>query len=627
MGDLPGLGPRQVAPHSLSALHVSYSVRHRVGPWWHLSTCKRQILKDVSLYVESGQLTCVLGGSGSGKTTLLDAVSGRLRHSGSWAGQVRVSGWALQRSQVRDCCSYVLQNDTLLSGLTVRESLTFTALLATRESSAWPMHKKVEAVLAELSLGHVADSLVGTNSAGGITKGERRRVSIAAQLLQDPKILLLDEPTTGLDCTTSNHIVSLLAELARKGRIVVVTIHQPRSELFQVFDKIIILSQGELVFCGSPGELLSFFSSCGYPCPEHSNPFDFYVDLTSVDTQSQERELDTYKRVKAIEAAYKASTVYRQVLASIEGAQAQDTRPDIPFKTRDAPGTLARLCILLRRMTKNLVRNRLALLMRLLQNLFMGLIVALFLLRLSGDLLRGALQDRVGLLYQLAGGMPYTGMLNAVTQFPMLRAVGDQESQDGLYAQWQLLLAYVLHVLPFSLVGVFLFSGVSYWTLGLFPDMARFSIFTVVLLALHVEGELLTLVLLGLIHSPTLVNSIVTLLCVAGALVGSGLVRSIADMPAPLKAFTYVTFHKYSCEILLVNEFYDHNFTCGDSNSSGPVNNPMCVFTEGAQFLASISPGAENRFTANFLVLYAFLPGLLLLGMAVYALRERCLGR
>ncbi|XP_055986566.1 ATP-binding cassette sub-family G member 5 [Sorex fumeus] len=641
MGDLPHPGPcgpqrdpERVAPqtrHSLSALHVSYSVRHRVGPWWHLASCRqrreRQILKDVSLYVESGQLMCVLGGSGSGKTTLLDAVSGRLhRRSGSWAGQVRVSGWELPRAQVRDCCSYVLQSDVLLGGLTVRETLSFTAQLAGRGDPTRPLHKKVEAVLAELSLGHVADQLVGSHSAGGISKGERRRVSIAAQLLQDPRIMLLDEPTTGLDCATANHIVSLLAELARRGRVVVLTIHQPRSELFQLFDKIAIMSCGELVFCGSPGQMLDFFSTCGYPCPEHSNPFDFYVDLTSVDTQSQERELETLRRVSAIGQAYRASAAYQQTLASIEGACSPDTRPAIPFKARDAPGALSRLCVLLRRVTRDLMRNKLAVAMRLTQNLIMGLFLIFYLLRLHGDVLQGAIQDRMGLLYQLVGAMPYTGMLNAVTLFPMLRAVGDQESQDGLYAQWQLLLAYVLHALPFSLAATLLFSSVCYWALGLHPEAARFGIFSAALLVPHVIGELLTLLLLGALRSPTVVNSAVALLCITGVLVGSGFVRSVEDMPGPFRVFTYFTFQKYCSEILLVNEFYGLNFTCGGSNSSGP-SSPLCVFTEGAQFIASTCPGAETRLTANFLLLYAFVPALLLLAVAVYAVRGHCQGR
>ncbi|XP_017718233.1 PREDICTED: ATP-binding cassette sub-family G member 5 isoform X2 [Rhinopithecus bieti] len=582
---LEGASATALEPHSLGILHASYSVSHRVKPWWDITSCQqqwtRQILKDVSLYVESGQIMCILGSSGSGKTTLLDAMSGRLRRTGTFLGEVYVNGRALRREQFQDCFSYVLQSDTLLSSLTVRETLRYTALLAIRRGNPGFFQKKVEAIMAELSLSHVADRLIGNYNLGGISIGERRRVSIAAQLLQDPKVMLFDEPTTGLDCMTANQIVILLVELARRNRIVVLTIHQPRSELFQLFDKIAILSFGELIFCGTPVEMLDFFNDCCYPCPEHSNPFDFYMDLTSVDTQSKEREIETYKRVQMIESAYKKSAIYHKTLENIERTKHLKTLPMVPFKTKDSPGVFSKLGVLLRRVTRNLVRNKLAVMMRLLQNL---------------------------------------------TMVPVLRAVSDQESQDGLYQKWQMLLAYVLHVLPFSVVATMIFSSVCYWTLGLHPEVARFGYFSAAVLAPHLIGEFLTLVLLGIIQNPNIVNSVVALLSIAGVLVGSGLVRNIQEMPIPFKIISYFTFQKYCSEILLVNEFYGLNFTCGSSNVS-VTTNPMCAFTQGIQFIEETSPGATSRFTMNFLILYSFIPALVILGIVVFKIRDHLISR
>ncbi|XP_014967747.3 ATP-binding cassette sub-family G member 5 isoform X3 [Macaca mulatta] len=582
---LEGAPATALEPHSLGILHASYSVSRRVRPWWDVASCRqqwtRQILKDVSLYVESGQIMCILGSSGSGKTTLLDAMSGRLRRTGTFLGEVYVNGRTLRREQFQDCFSYVLQSDTLLSSLTVRETLRYTALLAIRRGNPGFFQQKVEAIMAELSLSHVADRLIGNYNLGGISTGERRRVSIAAQLLQDPKVMLFDEPTTGLDCMTANQIVILLVELARRNRIVVLTIHQPRSELFQLFDKIAILSFGELIFCGTPVEMLDFFSDCGYPCPEHSNPFDFYMDLTSVDTQSKEREIETYKRVQMIESAYKKSAICHKTLENIERTKHLKTLPMVPFKTKDSPGVFSKLGVLLRRVTRNLVRNKLAVMMRLLQNL---------------------------------------------TMVPVLRAVSDQESQDGLYQKWQMLLAYVLHVLPFSVIATMIFSSVCYWTLGLHPEVARFGYFSAALLAPHLIGEFLTLVLLGIIQNPNIVNSVVALLSIAGVLIGSGFVRNIQEMPIPFKIISYFTFQKYCSEILLVNEFYGLNFTCGSSNVS-VMTNPMCAFTQGIQFIEETSPGATSRFTMNFLILYSFIPALVILGIVVFKIRDHLISR
>ncbi|NXQ92876.1 ABCG5 protein, partial [Sagittarius serpentarius] len=452
---------------SISVRGVSYTVRERVGPWWNVSLYHkkwtRQILKDVSFHTESGQIMGILGNSGSGKTTLLDAISGRLGHKDNFFGEVYVNGHQLKKEQFRDCFSYVPQSDTLLSFLTIQESLTYTALLTLQKRSDDFIKKKVDAVMAELSLSHIADKIIGSRILVGISGGERRRVSIAAQLLQDPKVMLLDEPTTGLDCLTANQIVSLLSELAHRDRIVIITIHQPRSELFRLFDKIAIMSFGEMVFCGNPMEMITFFSDCGYSCPEQSNPFDFYVDLTSVDTRSKERELETYSRVQVIVSAYKNSEIFGKVLAAIERTKCMKDLPPIPFKNKDSPSGFYKLWILLRRTTRNFSRDKMGIIMRLLQNLLFGLFVAFFLLRLRNDLVKGAVQDRVGLVYQCVSAPPYTGMLNAVALFPPLRAISDQESKDGLYKKWQMLLAYIVHFLPFSVISVAIFSTFIYW--------------------------------------------------------------------------------------------------------------------------------------------------------------------
>ncbi|KAG7512680.1 ATP-binding cassette sub-family G member 5 [Solea senegalensis] len=409
---------RSEPPCCLSGSNISYTVSERVGPWWDLSSYRkrwtRQILNDVSFHVESGQIMGILGNSGSGKTTLLDAVSGRIGHRGTLLGEVFINGRKLKREEYQDCFSYVLQSDNLLSYLTVEETLTYTAQLALRNHSADAIKKKVSSVMAELSLSHVAHSVIGGRVFPGISGGERRRVSIACQLLQDPRVILLDEPTTGLDSMTANQIVVLLAQLAQRNRIVIVTIHQPRSELFKVFSRIAIMSRGELVFCGQPEEMVDFFSQCGYECPEYCNPFDIYVDFTSVDTRSSEREAATFNRMHEITSSYQGSAIYHSMLGKIVQSLQQEDKPAIPFKSKESPSGSAKLEVLLRRTVRNLSRDRMGVLMRLSQNLIYGLFVAFFVMRLDNDVSKGAVQDRIGIIYQSIGASPYTGMLNAV---------------------------------------------------------------------------------------------------------------------------------------------------------------------------------------------------------------------
>uniref|UniRef100_A0A8C2LAM8 ATP-binding cassette, sub-family G (WHITE), member 5 n=1 Tax=Cyprinus carpio TaxID=7962 RepID=A0A8C2LAM8_CYPCA len=379
-------------------------------PWWDLSSFRKKWTRLISLLLSLSQ--------GSGKTTLLDAVAGRIGNSGKLLGEIYVNGRKLKAEQFQDCFSYVPQSDNLLSYLTVEETLTYTAQLSLRKHSSEAIRKKVAAVMAELSLGHVAHSVIGGRIFPGISVGERRRVSIASQLLQDPKVILLDEPTTGLDSMTANQIVVLLADLARRDPIVIVTIHQPRSELFRIFNRIAIMSRGELVFCGKPEEMVDFFSSCGYECPEYCNPFDFYVELTSVDRRCSEREAATYSRMHDITSAYQSSKIYKSMLGKIGQSCQRADKPMIPFRTHSLPNETLFMYFLLsdthRRTVRNMSRDRMGILMRLSQNLIYGLFIAFFLMKLDEDVTKGAVQDRIGIIYQSMGASPYTGMLNAV---------------------------------------------------------------------------------------------------------------------------------------------------------------------------------------------------------------------
>ncbi|XP_012696881.2 ATP-binding cassette sub-family G member 5 [Clupea harengus] len=625
--DSTGFLDRSQNSCSLGVSNVSYTVSERVGPWWDLPSYRkkwtRQILNDVSFHVESGQLMGILGNSGSGKTTLLDAIAGRIGNTGSLQGDVFINGRKLKTEQSQDCFSYVLQSDNLLSYLTVEETLMFTAQLALKRHSTEAIRKKVSAVMAELSLGHVAHCVIGGRIFPGISGGERRRVSIAGQLLQDPKVILLDEPTTGLDSMTANQIVVLLAELARRGRIVIVTIHQPRSELFRVFSRIAIMSLGELVFCGEPGQMVDFFSGLGYECPEYCNPFDIYVDLTSVDTRCSEREAATSSRMHEITSAYQSSEIYQSMLGKTQQACQRQDKPSIPFKSKESPNGMSKLGVLFRRTMRNLSRDRMGVLMRLSQNLIYGFFVAFFVMRLDDDINKGAVQDRIGIIYQAMGASPYTGMLNAVALFPALRAISDQESKDGLYQKWQMFLAYIFHILPFSIISVFIFTSFLYWTVGMNPDPNRFLCFSAVITVPHIIGELLTLVLLGVVQDPNMVNSGVALLNIAGILVGSGFLRSTEQMPVVFQWLSYLTFQKYGCELLIVTEFHNLNFTCTDTSMLPGA----CVIKEGNQVIDQGYPDALSRYTQDFLLLYAFLPALVLLGVITFKIRDRIIRR
>ena len=176
---------------------------------------------------------------------------------------------------IRSLTSYVVQDDDiLLPFLTVRETLHFAAIIRLPgHISKSQKLARAETVLAQLGLRHCADTLIGSEFVKGISGGEKRRVSIAVQILTDPKILMLDEPSSGLDSHTAHSMMELLQALAMEGRTVICKIHQSRSDLFPLFGKLLLLANGgRMIYSGKGEDLLPYFKGAGYVCPTFANP-------------------------------------------------------------------------------------------------------------------------------------------------------------------------------------------------------------------------------------------------------------------------------------------------------------------------------------------------------------------
>lgn len=278
------------------------------------ATVRKEILHPINTVVEGGTLFAILGGSGSGKTTLLNVIAGRYS-----SRQLQVDG-EIRFGSLRKCTvGYVTQQDFLMPHLTVTETLLFAARMkvdpktpipasshfrkegSKSEEPSSPAERMysavVQDVIQELGLRECAHSLVGDsagNSGGmamgnrGLSGGERRRVSIAVQMISDAKVLCADEPTSGLDSFTAITVVEALHRLTRGPHhtTVIASVHQPRADVFHMFDAVLLLSKGgHAIYCGTTGAMVGYFRNLGYDCPVNSNPADYYVDLSSVDTQ------------------------------------------------------------------------------------------------------------------------------------------------------------------------------------------------------------------------------------------------------------------------------------------------------------------------------------------------------
>ena len=228
-----------------------------------------------------------MGPSGSGKTSLLSILGGRTPKGATIAsgegGGVLFNGEPLTKGAKRQL-GFVLQDDLLYESLTVHETLYFAAMLRLPKTMT-PAQKRdrVDSVISALGLSKCRDTIIGGFFRRGVSGGERKRVSVGHELLINPSVLLLDEPTSGLDSTTAMRLVTTLRSLAAGGRAVATTIHQPSSRLFQLLDKLLLLSEGHAIYYGRAPLATDWFARLGYRMPYGVNAADFLLDVASGD--------------------------------------------------------------------------------------------------------------------------------------------------------------------------------------------------------------------------------------------------------------------------------------------------------------------------------------------------------
>ncbi|KAF3903928.1 hypothetical protein ABW21_db0203907 [Orbilia brochopaga] len=262
-----------ITEHKPASLHfedISYAVNGK------------QILTGVHGAVNPGQVMAIMGASGAGKTTFLDILA-RKNKRGTVGGKILVNGLAVSDDEYREVIGFVDQEDTCMPTLTVYETILNSALLRLPRDMDFQSKKtRVMEVMSQLGVLGIQDSLIGSEEGErGISGGERRRVSIACELVTSPAILFLDEPTSGLDAYNAYNVIECLVSLAQNyNRTIIFTIHQPRSNIVALFDQLVLLAKGRMVYSGEFKLCQDYFANLGYPCPPGFNIADFLVDLT-----------------------------------------------------------------------------------------------------------------------------------------------------------------------------------------------------------------------------------------------------------------------------------------------------------------------------------------------------------
>eukprot|EP00183_Erythrolobus_madagascarensis_P001359 CAMPEP_0185850942 /NCGR_PEP_ID=MMETSP1354-20130828/4874_1 /TAXON_ID=708628 /ORGANISM="Erythrolobus madagascarensis, Strain CCMP3276" /LENGTH=740 /DNA_ID=CAMNT_0028551673 /DNA_START=159 /DNA_END=2381 /DNA_ORIENTATION=+ len=592
----------------------------------------KQALKGVTGCAKPGEVLAVMGPSGGGKTTLLHALSGRAVY-GTSQGTVLFGGQPRTKN-TRKKLGYVMQDDIFFSNLTVRDTLWFTSRI--RVPDDIPLREKerrMEDIIRRLGLSRCEHTQIGNQMAKErISGGERKRVNIANELLTDPPILLLDEPTSGLDSNTALTVVKLLKQIAiEQNKTVVTTIHQPNSQMFAEFDKLLLLAEGSVVYFGDAQRAVDYFAEIGYPCPYGFNPADYFLQLLT------EEDLNEGEPVKArlkeewlkrkphvlpddfaepvskrrtvretLSSLAKRSSVTRSSpivvneasLASLDEEEAPDavTRRAVPSQgdrdgmpsarkarstasdgdSRKYPvGWFKQLAILSGRAFRQKRGDYFQAL------LFIQFLVLTFLVGIvwfQMDPVETTITDRIGLLFFTTVFWGFTSMFQALYALPTERSVIAKDRASGSYAMSAYFLAKTSVELPIELVYPLMYSTAVYWMAGLNPAFWRFVVFVIVLLTTVLAAQSMGLFVSALVMDIKRGQVILTCFMLGSMLVGGYYVNN-SNIPDWLGWLKYVSFVQYSFTALFINEFDDSVFACvpGSSTeySNGGQNCPV----------------------------------------------------
>ena len=375
----------------------------------------KHILKSINGSAKSGELLAIMGPTGCGKTSLLNVLAARAptgnQQFAQLVGNIFVNGKPREDERFRNVSAYVLQDDKLFPHLTVYETLIIAAHFYL--PSEIPLEEKeqlVDDVIAELGLTKARNTIIGDEKVRGVSGGERRRANIATQLITNPAVLFLDEPTSGLDSFQAQSVMEAMKSMAENNRMVISVIHQPRSSIYDMFDRLILLSEGMTMYFGDLHSAVDYFKEAGYTCPAHFNPSDYFLDVLSPDNRTPELEESARNRINFLNERW------RERERELANEKADISDEVVQPRKLDMKRVVDNFKILCWRSFAEQSRDLTTLRTKFITACFFGLIIGGI---YSGNHLnQQGIQNRIGILFLITINQTFNPMFAVINVFP-----------------------------------------------------------------------------------------------------------------------------------------------------------------------------------------------------------------
>ena len=562
-----------VEPLDLVFKNLSYNVKDKAESKIQKKAVNKTILDDLTGYFIHGRLTGIMGPSGAGKTSLMEVISNQSK-TGEVRGNFYLNGNEVDIEKIKKISGFVFQDDIILRTMTVYEALYMSALLKLPETTSIEEKKEiVDKMISTLHLEKCKDTIVGDSILKGISGGERKRLSVGMEMIMNPSIIFLDEPTSGLDTYTAYSLIKSLKNLTEEGRTVVATIHQPSSEILRLFDDMILLNHGKIVYQGEVKNLVPYFDNIGYKCPEYTNPSDFIFMniLNPLDLQNEENNninIEQFnvqnntdeipinyieKKDKFILDSYKKSGMENNVKEKCKEINS-NTKKLSEKNAKYVPRIGLQYKFLIKRHFNNIIRDKAILRTKLGQSFILGLIIGLTFLNIPGREENVQIQDRNGSLFISCFSQVLFPIIGTLAIFSLETPIVMREIGSGYYTPLGYYLSKLSIEIPFQLIITLITCTIVYW-LCLYQKKFKKYITFIGIIEL---GSLCGLSI-GISIATIAKNVSVALqfapFCVVPLILFSGLFINTSSIPAYFTWIQYLSPIRYIYQEVYKNEF------------------------------------------------------------------------